>query len=108
MADYDCGNSAICGGGKKSKTSNCHCGLPSCICRCAKNLCPKNCRCMKCRRGRKSRRCRTTRCMVSSGGEFGLETAGGGRRRGRPCKGTRRKSTRSESTRRKSTRRKRL
>ena len=104
-SEYECGQNIICGGGKKSKTSNCHCGLPSCICRCARDVCPKNCRCMKCRRGRKSRGCRTTRCMVSGGGDcsatytklggFSLDQPiGGGRRRGRPCKATRRKSTR--------------
>lgn len=108
--------SIFAGGVKRSKTSNCHCGLPSCICRCARDVCPKNCRCMKCRRGRKSRRCRSNRCMVSRGGDCGAThkkvggltiEMGGGTRRGRPCKGTRRKSTRRKSTRGKRTRRKR-
>ena len=79
------------GGAKRSKTSKCHCGLPGCICRCAKNNCPKNCRCMKCRRGRKSRRRRSS---MKVGGTctnlFGISSCGG-RRRGRPCKSTRKK-----------------
>lgn len=97
------------GGAKRSKTSNCHCGLPSCICRCAKNNCPKNCRCMKCRRGRKSRRRRSSmRPRVSRGGCIGSDpTSCGGTRRGRPCKATRRKSTRRKSRRGKRTLRKR-
>lgn len=75
-------------GGKKSKTSKCYCGLPSCICRCAKNNCPKNCRCMKCRRGRKS-----TRRKVKFGGIGVMDTQLAGRRRGRPCKSLKRKKT---------------
>ena len=95
----DYGLSGSIGGGAKrpKKTSNCHCGLPSCICRCARDVCPKNCRCMKCRRGRKSRR----RSSMKVGGFVLDPHTGGGRRRGRPCKATRRKSTRSKRTRRK-------
>jgi len=83
-------------GGKAthSKNSKCHCGLPSCICRCAKNNCPKNCRCMKCRRGRKSRRRQSSiRRMVKVGGTCAdpMGISCGGRRRGRPCKSTRKK-----------------
>lgn len=77
------------GGGMK-RSKNCYCGLPSCNCRCAKNNCLKNCRCMKCRRSSR-RRVSSKRGIVKMGGGIGGLNLklNGGRRRGRPCKSTR-------------------
>ena len=85
---------SLAGGMKRKRSKNCHCGLPGCICRCAKDKCRIGCRCMKCN-SKKSRRRRSTRRMVKRGGCIGSDPSMcGGRRRGRPCKSLKRKKKR--------------